>query len=191
MVGDSTSNCLGWGLRALRDADVVVDLEAKDGCQLLDDTCDGASWAAKASELHPRDTLVLVGGAFLYGMRAGPEWQSACRPEWNATFERNLSSHLRDLANEPTRVWAVTIPYPLGEYDDADHRLQVDCINASIRKVASTVRGVEILDLAEELCPKGVCIREREGKVLRPDGVHFAIDALEPLSRWVLGELRR
>jgi hypothetical protein len=49
---------------------------------------------------------------------------------------------------------------------------------------------VKILDLAERLCPKGVCQREHDGLVLRPDGVHYAIDALEPTSRWILDELR-
>ncbi len=166
-----------------------VELQAKDGCELLTDTCGAETWAAKTRELSPRETLVFVGGAFLYGIPSEGAFEKSCEALWDARFESHLTAHLADLSTVATRVWVVTVPYPLGVYDTADYRKQVDCINASIRKSASRVGGVKILDLAERLCPKGVCEREDHGRVLRPDGVHYAIEALEPTSRWIIGEL--
>ena len=67
----------------------------------------------------------------------------------------------------------------------------IDCINASIRKSAAAVKGVEVLDFAAQLCPKGECIRESSGQIIRPDGVHYTIDGAAEISRWVLTEIRR
>jgi hypothetical protein len=84
----------------------------------------------------------------------------------------------------------VTIPYPLGPYDSADFRAEVDCINRLIRRAAASVKGVGVLDLAERLCPKGVCERESEGAVIRPDGVHYSMDGGARVSRWVLEQIQ-
>jgi hypothetical protein len=84
----------------------------------------------------------------------------------------------------------VTVPYPLGEYDTPAFRAETDCINASIRRSAAKVPGIAILDFAEQLCPKGVCQLEYEGKTIRPDGVHYTIDGAANVSRWVLSEIQ-
>jgi hypothetical protein len=88
-------------------------------------------------------------------------------------------------------VWAVTLPYPLDVYDNDTFRGEVDCINTSIRKSAAAVAGVEVLDLGERLCPKGVCVREYDGVEIRPDGVHYTIDGVQSVARWVLEEIER
>jgi peptidoglycan/LPS O-acetylase OafA/YrhL len=191
VVGDSTANSLGWTLRGLRDPGLNVELRGKDGCTMLADTCGGASWAADTVALQPNATLAFLGGAFLHGVTADGTWQKSCHRAWDDAFEDNLRARLAALASHRGRVWAVTVPYPLGVYDDATFRGEVDCINASIRKVAAAVPGVRILDLAERLCPSGVCVREAEGAVIRPDGVHYSIDGGRDLARWVLDQIRQ
>ncbi len=191
LLGDSTANSLGWGLRGVRQPGVAVELMGQDGCTMLADMCGGPLWTQRTKELHPNATLVFLGGAFLHGTSVDGEWRKSCDPAWDGKFEANLARRLEDLSSPEGRVWAATIPYPLGEYDTATFRAEVDCINASIRKSAAAVPGVALLDFAERLCPKGVCERESDGLVIRPDGVHYTIDGARSVSRWVLAELQR
>jgi lysophospholipase L1-like esterase len=67
----------------------------------------------------------------------------------------------------------------------------VKCINAAIRQVSNAVPGVEVLDLAERLCPKGICERELAGVPIRPDGVHYSMDGGAELAKWVLEQVQR
>jgi peptidoglycan/LPS O-acetylase OafA/YrhL len=190
VVGDSTANSLGWVLRGLREPGVGVELFGRDGCTMLADSCGGDAWSAEARTVHPATTLAFFGGAFLHGVSDNGAWRKACRPAWDAPFERNLSQRLRGLVPDGGRVWAVTVPYPLGPYESAAFRAEVDCINASVRKAAASVPGVRILDLAERLCPLGRCEREAGGVMVRPDGVHYDMEGASGLARWVLGEIR-
>ena len=190
LVGDSTANSLGWGLRGIRQPGLAVDLMGQDGCTMLADTC-GVLWTQRINELHPNATLVFLGGAFLHGTSVDGEWRKSCHPVWDGKLVSNLTRRLGDLASPEGHVWAVTVPYPLGEYDNATFRAEVDCINDSIRASAAAVPGVQLLDLGERLCPKGVCQRESDGREIRPDGVHYTIDGAASLSRWVLAEIQR
>jgi hypothetical protein len=191
LLGDSTANSLGWGLRGVRQPGLAVELMGTDGCTMLADMCGGEQWTERTKQLRPNATLVFLGGAFLHGLTIDGDWRKSCHPGWDAKFEMYLERRLKDLVVPPTRVWAVTIPYPLDIYDTAPFRAEVDCINASIKKTAAAVPGVTVLDLAERLCPKGVCQRESDGVEIRPDGVHYTIQGANSLSRWVLSEIQR
>jgi peptidoglycan/LPS O-acetylase OafA/YrhL len=190
ILGDSTANSLGWGLRGVRKPAVSVELMGRDGCTMLADTCYGELWEKHTLDLRPDATLVFLGGAFLHGVSVGSRWLKACHREWDGKFRKNLSRRLENVAPHPARVWAVTVPYPLGPYDSADVRAEVDCINASIRNAAASVAGVRVLDLAGRLCPKGVCERESDGEVIRPDGVHYSMEGGKRVSSWVLDQVQ-
>ena len=191
LLGDSTANSLGWGLRGVREPGVAVELMGQDGCTMLADMCGGPQWTQRTKEIHPSATILFLGGAFLHGTSVDGEWRKSCHPVWDGKFESNLTRRLGDLLSPDVRVFAATIPYPLGEYDTATFRAEVDCINASIRRSAAAVKGIEVLDFAAQLCPKGECIRESGGQIIRPDGVHYTIDGAAEISRWVLAEIRR
>ena len=193
VFGDSTANSLGWGLRSLRAQGVAVELLGKDGCNMLNDLCEGPHWVDEVRELHPNVSVVYVAGAFLYGFNLKGEWHTACRADWDQKFEQVLALRLRDLQGEAGVVVAPTIPYPVGgHYDSPEIHEQVDCINATIRKVVRAVPGVRSIDVGAHLCPDGVCQQEvGEIEPIRPDGVHFSIDGAQGLSRWVFDELRR
>ncbi|WP_394833051.1 acyltransferase [Pendulispora rubella] len=190
LVGDSTANSLGWGLRGLHAPGVAVDLMGRDGCTMLWDTCDGHLWAQHTASMQPNASLVFLGGAFLHGLTVKNRWHKACHREWNHKFQETLTKRLDDLKREDTRVWAVTVPYPLGPWDRADFRAEVDCINATIRKTAALSKDVDVLDLAEYLCPKGTCQREHDGVPIRPDGAHYSIEGAADLARWVFDRIR-
>jgi hypothetical protein len=113
----------------------------------------------------------------------------ACHPRWNSLFEGGLDLHLRDLASSKSELWLATAPYPVGPYDYPARRKQVDCINASIQKIAKKHPRFRILDLAEMVCPKGECTREVNGRPLRLDGVHFDVVAAADLGRNLLSQI--
>jgi hypothetical protein len=191
LVGDSTANSLGWGLRGTREPGLLVELLGKDGCTMLADTCGGADWAREAKDLQPDAILVFLGGAFLHGVSVHGDWQKACHREWDAKFQKNLAARLGELTSATGQVWVVTVPYPLGPWDSAPFRREVDCINASIRKAAGSAGSVRVLDLAERLCPKGgTCEEQFEGATIRPDGAHYSVDGALGLSHWILEQLQ-
>ena len=189
LLGDSTANSLGWGLRGVRQPGLAVDLLGQDGCTMLAlDMC----WTTeRAKALDADAVLVFLGGAFLHGLTLEGDWRKSCYPGWDSKFESNLGQRLSELKGGKGRLWAVTLPYPLGEYDTADFRAEVDCINKSIRKSVAAVPGTDILELGEHLCPGGTCQRELNGITIRPDGVHYTIEGAAKVSRWVLLEVQK
>ena len=192
LLGDSTANSLGWGLRGVRQPGLVVELMGHDGCTMLATTlCDEPLWVERTAQVKPNATLLFLGGAFLHGLTLEGDWRKSCYPGWDRKFEANLEARLADLELPNGRVWLVTLPYPLDVYDNDTFRQEVDCINASIRKAAAAVPGIKVLELGERLCPKGVCQREHEGVEIRPDGVHYTIDGAASISRWVLEQIQR
>ena len=192
VLGDSTANSLGWGLRGVRDPGVAVDLLGQDGCtMLMDQSCGGPDWAAHTKELKPNATLMFLGGAFLHGTSVEGEWQKSCHPVWIEKFERHLAMHLPGLLQPSVHVFVVTLPYPLGEYDTPAFRAETDCINASLRRSVAKVPGVGLLELGEHLCPHGECQMLSEGTLIRPDGIHYNITGAAELSRWILAVVGR
>lgn len=192
VLGDSTANSIGWGLRGLHGQGVQVALLGKDGCTMLGDRCNGEHWVERVRELRPNATLVYVAGAFLHGFGAEDGWHTACYPDWDARFEQALTRRLRDLEQAPSRIFIATAPYPLGHWDTAEYRAQVDCINVSIRKAAAAAPTVRLLEVAAQLCPDGHCQTELPNKKpIRPDGVHFSMAGAHDTARWILDQMRR
>jgi len=197
VFGDSTANSLGWSLRNLHERGVAVELMGKDGCNMLEDTCRGSQWVEEIRGLHPNVSMVYLAGVFLYGFHVKGDWHTACRPDWDAKLQQVLSLRFHELEQESGLVFTATVPYPVGPYenDASDRKMfhdRVDCINTVIRKSVAAVPGVGLIDVAAHLCPGGVCQQDvGASEPVRPDGVHFSIDASKGLARWVYDELRR
>lgn len=198
VFGDSTANSLGWGLRNLQQAGLAVELEGKDGCNMLSESaCESSHWVERVRELRPDVSLVYLAGAFLHGFQVNRDWHTACRADWDDKLARVLARRLRDLQLEGGRVFAATIPYPVGPYesdpkDRQDFHARVDCINAVVRSAVSALPGVGLIEIGPRLCPGGVCQQDVGAiELVRPDGVHFSIDASRTLVHWVHDELRR
>lgn len=193
LLGDSTANSLGWGLRGVQRKGVAVENRGQDGCTMLADTCGGENWISHVKDVHPNATMLFVGGAFLHGLTINGRWSKACTRGWDDKFEKNMSKRLSDLADAASDtnsdVYAVTLPDPLGPYDSAPFRREIDCINKSIRKVASSVPKIHVIEFGAHVCPSHECVRDLDGKTIRPDGVHYDIDGARDLSRWVLDQV--
>jgi peptidoglycan/LPS O-acetylase OafA/YrhL len=196
VFGDSTANSLGWSLRNLHGQGVAVELMGKDGCNMLEDTCQGSQWVEQVRSLHPNASIVYLAGVFLYGYHVNGDWHGACHADWDAKLRRVLELRLTELSHEGGLVFTATVPYPVGPYenDSGDRRefhRRVDCINAVVRKSAAGVPGVRVLDIGNRLCPDGVCQQDvGASEFVRPDGVHFSIDASKGLAQWVYEELQ-
>jgi peptidoglycan/LPS O-acetylase OafA/YrhL len=190
-LGDSTANSLGWSMRLLGAPGLAVDLYGVDNCAMIWDNC-GESWPARVKSIQPDATVVFVGGAFLHGFGddAG-EWRSACYPKWHAKFEQGLETRIQSLASSATQTWLLTLPYALGKWSGDETRAQVDCINTSIRSVATRSPRVHVMEFGEYLCPKGTCMSEHKGINIRVDGIHFSVEGSPEVARWTLGTLRQ
>lgn len=197
IVGDSTANTLGWTLRGLFRPGLAVELLGKDGCNMLEDTCQGEHWVEQVRTLKPDATVVYIAGVFLYGFHVRGDYHTACHADWQAKLEHVLTRRLAELRAEPTRVFVATVPYPAGPYENssADRREfheKTDCINAVIQRSATAVPGVRVLDVAARLCPRGTCQQDvGAGEPVRPDGVHFSVEGARAFGRWAHTEIRR
>ncbi len=183
--GDSTANTLGWALRGLRDPGLTILMEGDDGFNVLGH--DVPPWPPRSADAR----VLMLSGAFLYGIHVEGRFTKACHPEWDRRFEAKLDPWIASAGAEARRLWVTTVPYPLGRYDTEAYRAEVDCINASIRKIVARHPGVRVLDLAALVCPGGTCPREREGVDIRPDGVHFDLEGARGVAAKVLEELER
>lgn len=193
MLGDSTANSLGWALRGLREPDSTVHLLGVDGCNMLLDSCRASRWQTYGSSLGAEANVVVLGGAFMYGMHLDEAWREPCYPKLSEVFETKLRARLTELAHTaPHRVWLATVPYPLGPWrKGASNRAKVDCVNASLRATAASVPGVQVLELAERLCPRGHCQESTSTGEIRPDGVHYSVAGANELSDWIMAQVRR
>ena len=90
LLGDSTANSLGWGLRGVRQPGLVVELMGHDGCTMLATTlCDEplVGRAHRADRSRTRRSLFL-GGAFLHGVTLDGDWRKSCYPGGTASSRR-------------------------------------------------------------------------------------------------------
>lgn len=190
VVGDSTASSLGWTLRGQRVPGLSVELKGQDACTMLaDDMCFAPRWGDFTREVRPDVTLVFLGGAFMHGIGFEGRFDRACTPEWHARFEKWMRLRVPLLVAPKTRVYVVTVPYGLEAWETPGYWSEVDCINRSLRAIAASIPGVEVLDLAGYLCPGRVCKSHHAGKKIRVDGVHYDIEGAYDMSHWVLEQI--
>lgn len=190
--GDSTANSLGWTLRGQRKPGVTVDLEGKDGCVMVYDTCRSDEWRSDVERVKPDITLLFPGGAFLHSWESkNGDWVKACHPEWNTQFERVLKKRLGDLVAPKMRTFVVTLPKSLRPWDGDAEQEQIACINKMLEKAVAATPGTELLDLGARVCPNGECpVHEPNLEhAVRPDGIHYDMEGAQPVARWVLEQL--
>jgi len=160
-------------------------------------------WRAAVSETGPSVVLILEGGAGIGDRRVQEDWLEPCSPAYDAAFADDLSQAIRFVEERGARaVVAITPPARLvdapprfqalwGGDDPAIQELLIEraaCQNALRREVA-TRAGADVVDLAGFACPTGRCVREVDGVVLRPDGIHFAGEGARRAADWLLDRL--
>jgi hypothetical protein len=72
----------------------------------------------------------------------------------------------------------------------ADSDRYNDCLNEDLRAVtAARAATAELVDLAGLMCPDQQCIVERDGVLVRPDGLHFNSDGDPWVGRWLFDRM--
>jgi hypothetical protein len=181
---------LGWALKGLQRADIAVELGGVDGFNLHADSPEWPPWDNAVRDAQADATLVVLSGAFLYGVTSAGRWRTACHPAWDSAFELALARRLQDLQAAPGELWVATVPYPLGPYDKREFREQVDCINGLLREALHEVPRLRTLELAKLVCPSGNCSNIAATSPVRPDGVHFDLVAARSVAEGTLAALR-
>ncbi len=140
--------------------------------------------AAQVEAFGP-DLVIVYGGARDIGDRRlvdGGELLSLGDPELDAVVGEDYRAVADTLVESGASVLWMTLPCRVESSglapDIADVNRKVEYLNQEIIAELDVIDGVEIYDLADLLCPGGEAVESVDGVgVLRPDGVHFSIDA--------------
>jgi peptidoglycan/LPS O-acetylase OafA/YrhL len=158
-------------------------------------------WVAR----HSPSVVLLVEGWPGEGQKlVDDEWTHPCEEDFDRTYARDLAELIEAFGRSASRTALVTIPMPRiadlsprhaplwAGTSHADLEVlfeeRVACQNDVRRKVADET-GALLLDLRAHMCPDEKCVREIEGRVLRPDGVHFKRSGAVWAADWLLSEL--
>ncbi len=66
---------------------------------------------------------------------------------------------------------------------------RITCHNELLAELAAASPQLELVDLAEWVCPEGTCRDEIAGFPMRPDGLHFGSQSAVNAGRWLLTQL--
>jgi peptidoglycan/LPS O-acetylase OafA/YrhL len=137
------------------------------------------------------DLIVMIygTGAAFTDLSIDGHWSTPCDPVYRSWYLRELTAIARRLGRTSAELWISRMPPMEADWlpDDANDRIR--CLNQVHQEIADALPHVELLDLAEKVCPSGRCPKEFEGKLMRFDGMHFSTPAAVWLARWLIGEV--
>ena len=203
VLGDSVAVTLGERIEAQgRAAGVLVVVRGVVECSVLDGVLPTRSvhdrphrggdctarWESDVAEVHPRITLVILGGAFLASAHVDGRWSRACDAGFHEAYARELARRLEVIRGDAGQIVLARAPRPVGAWGSAARGERSACFNDTLEDVARRVRGVRVLDLERRLCPLE-CTLESDGELIRPDGLHFQGHGADATARWVLASL--
>jgi peptidoglycan/LPS O-acetylase OafA/YrhL len=199
VVGDSVADSLAAGLWAHHDPrPVQVISAALPGCDLTTSRplvhnvsghivtsfpCE-TNWAADINRYQPDRVLFTFAGDSIRNQ------DPPCSPHYDDVYRTKLLSGIRLLQARGAQVSIATsaylMIYPIVPVATA--RARIDCVNAMTRAVAAQT-GASVIDLNGFLCPKGQCLTQLNGKMLRPDGIHYSTAAGRTVGHWLLAQI--
>ncbi len=203
VVGDSGAFFLGEPLVAAADGVVVVQ-RGQVGCGLVTDgggvrTGDGGFLAdaedcadfptrlqSDVDAFQPTHVLFVYSWPGIGDREIDGTFVDPCSPIYAATFEQRLGEAIAIAGSTGARVVVADTPYfvaPTGELAAVE---TTDCLNVSVRRV---VDAVDVIDLAEWVCPEGQCRLSVDGEPLRPDGLHFEGRGGDVAAEWIVSQL--
>jgi peptidoglycan/LPS O-acetylase OafA/YrhL len=208
VLGDSMAELLGRALVELSPEGTVIN-RGKAECGLLrgsrrvrledgrisrrGPSCPDWSeaWPRAVADTRPEVALLVLGEIAQGDWELEGRWLHACEPEFDRHYQAELGEALQALGELGVVVVVATSAY--SQWADKPRWLdgRTDCLNEAIRDAVAAHPWSEVLELQRFVCPSLACLRELEGKELRPDGVHFAGPGARPVARWVLEQLGR
>ena len=207
VVGDSQAWVLGQGLErwAVEQADrAAVWNVAVEGCGLvrggtvegwegqLNADCDDwpRQWADALERFEP-DVVVVLSGPWDRVPRRLPDWDTTLGmgdPAFDAHVVAEYGVAASLLAGGGARV--VWLTSPCAEWDAFTGDDPEYLNTVLLPRVVDAVPGLEIVDLAERLCPGGRFSGRLGGiEDARPDGIHLSDPAADWVASWLLPEV--
>ncbi len=210
VVGDSVAWTIGVGLDAIKgDRDVAVQNEGVWGCgigrgdgkvrlkggQIVTEApaCPQwpQRWADDLASFRPDDVVLVLGAWDLADRIRNGSWTHPCAAGFDEWWSGELDEALRVLGTTGATVHVTTTPLLRSDVlgvsqGDADKR--VGCLNTVIRGRAAAA-GIDVIDLADWVCPHGACVEKVDTTVLRADGVHYDGPGGTIVAGWLLDRL--
>ncbi len=154
--------------------------------------CDGA-WRSAARRFRPDTVVIAFSDAGLGQMLHDGQWIAPCDPAYRSWYRGTLGRAVDQMHAGGADVILTTSAYSGQPVPNLAERVQSDCTNALIRKVAATHAGVTLVDLERYVCPTatGPCRTRIRGVELRPDGVHYRDRSARLIARWILAQADR
>ncbi len=145
-----------------------------------------ARWSGLLADLDPEVAVLVLGTSggdrVLDGALRGP-----CDPQFGSRFGEHLR-HAIDVLGSQGAMVALTTLAPDQTESRPTAPEETACLNAAVRAAAED-RGAELLDLAAFVCPDGSCATQRDGVLVRPDGLHFNSKGDPWVGRWLWEQL--
>lgn len=205
LLGDSLPNWLirdgGW---ALDPAEVSLIDGTNEGCDgaegapvgragtgvvvTLPDSCTGwRSMYPQVLDGRPVDVAVLaIGAGAVLDRQLDGEFVGPCQAEAQDWYGTDVVQRLEFLSARSDRV-VLLLPVwgeeGSGWVYPSDHLARMDCVRATMLRSARSVPGVDVLDLAEEICPDGPGMCQ---PVRKNDGVHIDSDSAAEVLGWII-----
>lgn len=141
------------------------------------------AWARSVARFDP-DVVVYYlanAGGLGDGLVDG-EWVTDCDPAFDEVLERDLVDDAEVLAGSGARVVFATSPY-VAIFEESSVE-EVDCRNATYRRVADRVPGSTTIDL-------NAFVQEQEddGVAMLRDSVHLNHDGATRVARWMVPQV--
>jgi peptidoglycan/LPS O-acetylase OafA/YrhL len=143
------------------------------------------AWRTEVDAWRPDAVLVILGWPGQTERFVEGDWRRPCDPTYDQWYAAEVEAALDVAGAAGSHVAISTVPYyrPTDAPEASD--AATDCLNRIYREAAART-GVDVVDLAEHVCPAGRCTMERDGVELRPDGLHFADASSVWAADWLL-----
>lgn len=211
-VGDSLAENLGGGLAAAgsqRGVPVLDDsisgcgVAASGGYRLsgaayeLSPVCAGWSetWSVRLRRDRPKIVAIQVGRHEVLDRLYQGRWTNILDPQYRAYVRGELERGIRIAGADGARVVLLTAPLfhrpdrPSGGQWPENDPERVDRFNELLRELAAKTRNVSVIDLGAHANPGKTYVDVVDGVAVRSDGVHYSLDGVEWIGRWLLPQL--
>jgi peptidoglycan/LPS O-acetylase OafA/YrhL len=212
VLGDSTAMTFVLGFpEALASQQVQQTGQASVGCGLAagrphsDDgwipqpaRCDGwrEEWTSAVARVEPDVSVVMVGAWEILDHVVDRKVLRFGTQEWTDLVTATLDDAVSIAGAGGAPVALMGVPC-MNESPDAAFPTQarndperVAAMNRIAADVAARHPGTTVIDLGGLLCPGGVYEHERDGVVLRSDGVHLGAEGARVTWEWLVPQLR-
>ncbi len=168
----------------IRNADGSVS-DSEAGCRWPE------VWMSTELETFDPDVvLIALGAPPLVDLEIDGEFSAPCSNNFDAWYTARFRELIDRLGAKGAFVAIANTAYPITFPEIPDGKRRTDCLNIDL---AAAVVGKEaaVIDLLGFTCPNGVCSNDRNGVIMRPDGIHYGPDGSAIVAAWLIPQALR